>query len=256
MRYLYDEFKNRFQQYYESVKPITEKHNEVNKLKYHHTFRVVNEIKLLGEHLKLSEESIFFVKLIALFHDVGRFEQFARYQTFSDKDSIDHAELSVQIIRENNLLSGLDEKDTSLVETAILNHNKFAIAKNLTDEQLFFTKLIRDADKLDILYVVTNKKKYYIPDDAKDDSQELNQAFVENIKNYELASYDDINGVLDYVLLRLSWVFDLSFGYTVQQFRERNYLKKMLEQLPESEQKNEIRAAIESFINKKVIVES
>ena len=252
MVYLYDEYKNRFQQYYDEVKPISEKHDEVNKLKYHHTFRVVDEISGLCEYLKLSQQETFIARLTALFHDVGRFEQYARYQTFSDSKSVDHAELAIEIIEKHELLEGLGERDTELVKTAILNHNKFAIADNLNDEQLNYAKLIRDADKLDILYVVTNRKKYFVPDDVKKNHTDLNPVFVQNIKNYELVSYDAVKGMLDYVLLRMSWVFDLNFDYTVQQFKERDYFNKLLNQLPETRQKDEIRVAIEGYIKQKM----
>ena len=76
---------------------------------------------------------------------------------------------------------------------------------------------------------------------------------MQNIKNFELVSYDDVRSMLDYVLLRMSWVFDLHFKYTIHQFKKRNYFSKMLDQLPETPQKEEIRTAIEEFIEKKVL---
>jgi HD superfamily phosphohydrolase YqeK len=251
MNYLYDAYKQRFQKYYESVEPISERHDEVNKLKYHHTFRVVHEIIKLSEHHNLTANEVILAKLIALFHDVGRFEQYARYKTFSDKDSVDHAELAIQIIEENNLLHGIEQQDYEFIKTAILNHNKLAISDNLTEEQLFYSKLIRDADKLDILYVVTSNKRYYVPDDAKENLTDLNPNFVDDIINHRLVSYNDVKGMLDYVLLRISWVYDLYFDYTILQFKERGYFQKMLNQLPESEQKVEIESAINDFIEQK-----
>lgn len=251
MAHLYNEYVNRFQNYYEGIKLISEKHKEVSELKYHHTFRVVNEITNLCKYLKLSDEELFLAKLIALFHDVGRFEQYAQYQTFSDKKSVDHAELALKIIEENNLLSGIGKHDVELIRTAILNHNKFAVADNLSGEQFYFAQLIRDADKLDILYVVTNRKKYFVPDDVKKNHTDINPGFIKNIQNHELVSYDDVKGMLDYVLLRMSWVFDLYFDYSIHQYKERNYFEKMLSQLPETEQKNEIRNSIAGFIEKK-----
>ena len=52
----------------------------------------------------------------------------------------------------------IDKEDYQVVYTAIKNHNKFVIESNLTERELLFSKLIRDADKLDILYALGNKE--------------------------------------------------------------------------------------------------
>jgi len=38
--------------------------------------------------------------MLGLFHDVGRFAQYARYHTYLDRDSENHAELSVHVLEE------------------------------------------------------------------------------------------------------------------------------------------------------------
>ncbi|MDP8228228.1 MAG: HD domain-containing protein, partial [Candidatus Electryoneaceae bacterium] len=59
-------------------------------LKLHHTYRVETEIKMLAESLALSTEDTYIARVIALLHDVGRFPQFAKYGTYSDRLSESH----------------------------------------------------------------------------------------------------------------------------------------------------------------------
>ena len=51
--------------------------------KINHSYRVVKVAETIAKSLKLSIEDIKLVKLIALLHDIGRFEQIKKYNTFS-----------------------------------------------------------------------------------------------------------------------------------------------------------------------------
>ncbi|MBN2350648.1 MAG: HD domain-containing protein, partial [Bacteroidales bacterium] len=66
-------------------------------LKKEHTHRVCKEIVAIGQELKLNNDELQLSEIIALLHDVGRFEQYARYRTFMDSKSENHAELGVKI---------------------------------------------------------------------------------------------------------------------------------------------------------------
>jgi len=78
-------------------------------LKKEHTARVCTEILALGRRLGLDAGQLRMAEITALFHDLGRFEQYARYGTFADSRSVDHARLGVQILREKKILDGLEE---------------------------------------------------------------------------------------------------------------------------------------------------
>jgi hypothetical protein len=89
-------------------------------------------------------------------HDTGRFEQYARYKTFVDSQSVDHAVLGVGILEKNEILCSLDEPTQDFILRTIRYHNRAILPREETETCLFFTKLLRDADKLDILKVVTD----------------------------------------------------------------------------------------------------
>jgi putative nucleotidyltransferase with HDIG domain len=73
-------------------------------LKEEHTLRVCSEIVAIGQDLELNQNELRLAEIIALLHDIGRFEQYRNYGTFSDSRSENHAELGVKIIEREDLL--------------------------------------------------------------------------------------------------------------------------------------------------------
>jgi putative nucleotidyltransferase with HDIG domain len=46
---------------------------------------------------------------IALFHDIGRFEQFKTYGTFDDRASENHATIGLKVLKATDILNRLTE---------------------------------------------------------------------------------------------------------------------------------------------------
>jgi hypothetical protein len=63
-------------------------------LKEHHTERVCENIVEISKRLSLDGHSTMLAEAIALFHDIGRFPQYARYKTFRDSVSVNHGLLT------------------------------------------------------------------------------------------------------------------------------------------------------------------
>ena len=101
-----DKAKKEFEKY---VKPYDIQNAKISR-KIAHSYRVVDVIGTNCKSLNLTEEDIELAKLIGLLHDIGRFEQIRIYDTFSDKDSIDHANLGVKILFEDGLIRNFIEK--------------------------------------------------------------------------------------------------------------------------------------------------
>ena len=119
------EFKNYTDKYLEYGKMIN--------LKINHTLRVVNLCEEIAKSLNMNDDEIFIAKMIGLLHDIGRFEQWKEYQTFKDFESIDHADLGVEILRKDNYLRKYikEEKYDNLILNSIKYHNKFTIPDSL-----------------------------------------------------------------------------------------------------------------------------
>ena len=119
-----------------------------------HSYRVAEISKRIAKSLNLEQEEIELAELIGLLHDIGRFEQQTIYKTYDDIYSIDHGELGVKILENNEYIRKYIENSQydKIIKTAIFNHNKYEIEENLEQKTILFCKIIRDSDKLDILY--------------------------------------------------------------------------------------------------------
>ena len=122
--------------------------------KQSHSLRVMANAREIATKMKLSAEQIDLATMIGLLHDIARFEQYTKFQTYSDQESFDHGDRAVEILKENGKIREYlsDSQYDNLIFTAIQNHNKYAISEDVSGEKLLFAKIIRDADKLDIFY--------------------------------------------------------------------------------------------------------
>ena len=119
-------------------------------LKIVHTYHVVDNAKEIATKLNLSEEDIKLAELIALLHDIGRFEEITFLKKF-DSVKFDHASHGVKMLFENNLIRDFieDESYDQIIKLAIDNHSRLEIQEGLDERCLLHSKIIRDADKLD-----------------------------------------------------------------------------------------------------------
>ena len=124
------------------------------KLKIDHIKRVAIMSRKLAQNLHLSDEQVKLAELIGLFHDIGRFKQAELYNTFNDRISVNHAELSIKVLFDENLINNfnVEEKYKKIIRLAVLNHNKNKIDDNLNEEEMLFAKIIRDSDQIPIFY--------------------------------------------------------------------------------------------------------
>ena len=81
-----------------------DKNDSKIRLKIKHTYEVVNQSEYISKSLKLDEENIKIAKIIALLHDIGRFEQIKVTSDFIDTDKLDHADFGAKVLFEDNLI--------------------------------------------------------------------------------------------------------------------------------------------------------
>ena len=95
-------------------------------LKVAHIERTSQMAKKIAENLDLEKEDIELAELIGLLHDIGRFEQLKRFNTFVDRESINHGEFGVEILfKEGKIRDFIDtSKYDEIIKKAIINHNR------------------------------------------------------------------------------------------------------------------------------------
>jgi len=208
-------------------------YNHLIRLKEKHTIRVCCNIAMLGNELGLSDQDMVLAETIALFHDIGRFKQYKTYRTFNDIVSENHARLGLRQIAIHKVLSVCTTAEKRLITRAIAYHNAAILPVNEDDNTLFFMRLIRDADKLDIWKLFID----YCKEREKNHSSAI-----------ELGLPDDpvysqrVKTLNDFKLLQIGWVYDLNFVPSFQTVQNRKYIEKLEETLPQSK---EIKEAVQ-----------
>ena len=223
--------------------------NQLIYLKYHHTYRTCKQSLNICKSLNLNEEDTNLAYLIALLHDFGRFEQARVYNTFDDLKSIDHADLGCKLLFENGLIRNfiIDDSYDEIIRKAILWHNKYSIDEDLNERELMHAQIIRDADKLDIVYNITNLEQI----DFKDDNSEISDYVKDAYKNKLSVKMGKNYTKNDSLLTRFAFVFDLNFNYSFKYYKENRIIEKMYSMIKEKSKFKEYIEIINEYIEGK-----
>jgi putative nucleotidyltransferase with HDIG domain len=242
-RYALDTFTRWFDSYANRFFGADECVNAHLRMKQEHTRRTRAEIVALAGELMLDERQRWVAELVALFHDVGRFPQFARYQTFNDDRSVDHSRLGVEILRQEGVLSVLRREERQWIETAIEHHGRRSLPGGLNGQALLFAKLIRDADKLDIYRIVIERYRQYRADPGSfpwplelPDEPHYSPAVLDALREGRPIEHTLLQTLNDMILCKLSWVYDMNFAAALVRVREEGFLEQLLAFLPATEE--------------------
>lgn len=229
------------------------------KLKEKHSHRVCAEMSYLTGELDLTENQKRIADAIAIFHDIGRFEQFVKHRTYSDFKSENHCLLGVGVLRREKVLEQLDRREKELVEKAIEHHGMIELPADLEEEELLFSKLIRDADKLDIFYVVLGYSMQYRNNPEKfklglefPDEPGYSAEVIEGLLNGRRIDYSRLRTLNDMMLCQLGWVYDVNFMATLKRIKKRRFLEKTFDFLPGTGDINNVRGKIFEYVESRI----
>jgi len=225
------------------------------RLKEHHTGKVCENIRLLGQSLDLPNTDLILVETIGLFHDLGRFEQYKRYGTFVDAASENHAHLGIRQMNTHSVLSLCTASEKRNITRAIAYHNAAVLPETGEDESRLYMRLIRDADKLDVWRVLigyyherkerpSNALELGVPDDLSCSAE-----MIDALRTRRSALLKDVKSVNDAVLMQISWVFDLNFPASIRMVRERQYVRKLRAFLPQNDVLQTTVDQVESYLS-------
>jgi len=251
-------FHSWFRKYVKGFYSEDPKVQENIKLKEEHTLRVCKEIIQLAESLDLNKNALRLAETIALFHDIGRFEQFRTYGTFNDKISENHATLGLKVLKETKVLNRLTKTQCSIALKAIGYHNvrKLPDPADENPDCLLYSKLLRDADKLDIWLVVTTyyaqRHKHRNPalELELPDTPEYSLCFIEDILNNRISNSHALKTYNDMKLLQLGWIFDINFTRTFLCIQQRQIIEKIITTLPDTEDIRKIQNHLNEYLKK------
>lgn len=237
--------------------------NDLIKRKYGHTYDVVEMSKKICLSMGLSKEDTNVAIIIALLHDIGRFDQVSKYSTLNDHISFDHADYACEILKKDDFIREfvLDNRWDNIVLTAIKNHNKFEIEDNLSEKELLHSRIIRDADKLDIIRMRCSDdyKDFFDKNFAIDSWDTVSDNVYKSMINYNLVNNKDTKTGLDYVLLCIGFIYDINFVESMNIIKENRYLDTIEEYFVKIEDKTsrkklkEIIGLSKDFLDNKVL---
>ena len=203
-------------------------------LKIAHTYRVADNCEQIARSIDLSEDDIEFAWLSGMLHDVGRFEQVKRYNTFIDSESVDHAEFGADLLfGADNLAAGYtdDRSADKEMETVIRQHNKYRIDESVTGKTLTFCNILRDADKVDILRVNVEtpmEEIYNVTSDVLMTSG-VSEKVMEQVRDHKAISRDIMETPAEHYIGHIALAFELVYPKSLELAKTQGYLYKMFE---------------------------
>jgi len=248
-----------FSEYCDSFGELTEDQKINFEIKIQHSLRVSEMALFLAEKQMLPEEDKQIAFLAGLLHDIGRFRQLIEHNTFNDEKSIDHAELSVQILTDLHLQESIKRSNADIILTAIFNHNKYKIQEGLKSNELMHACIIRDADKLDILRVLT---EYYSKPNSTANhtltwelpkSNIVSAAVAKEVLAGKQVSKQNVISETDVKIMQLSWVYDLHFRASFEHLAKHRYMEIIYNSLPKNDLVIEIYRKLKVYAENRIM---
>ena len=207
------------------------------RLKQQHSLRVTEKARQIADRLDWSPWLRFQATAAALFHDLGRFPQFRDFRTFQDAASVNHGDNGAAEIEARTDELNAMRVDVPSVADAVRFHNRPALQKGLPTDTERLLRLVRDADKLDILEVVydgaTRPDSLYTELASwVDMTGPVSQNVVDSARCREPICYADLSSLADIVIMELHWVYDLNYGPSFALLRESGVFERLRSLIP------------------------
>lgn len=248
-----------FKEYYDSFFTLTEEQRTNFEIKFDHSLRVAELCARIAASMQFDDSEQELAYMAGAFHDIGRFQQLVDYNTFNDSLSVDHAQLSAEVVKDKGFFEGLSERDQNKLYLAIQHHNKIELPKELDQNQLLYARILRDADKLDILRVITD---YYTNPKATPNHTltwempkggVVSAAVAKQVMNGNLVSKADVANETDIKIMQLSWAYDLNFKPSFKILMEKRFLEKIYSTLPKNDTVIHIYRKVKVFVENKIL---
>lgn len=201
--------------------------------KYNHSYRVMENSIKIANGLKLSDEEVKLATVIGLLHDIGRFKQYTNHQNDVTND---HATLGVKVLFDDKIIEkmNIDKKYYDIIKYSINNHNKLSIDPCYNDKFIMQANILRDSDKIDILYAVSEDLIKLELDDS-----EISEKVEKKFYLKKLINKKDLKTPNDRLLLFLAFLFDLNYNISLDIINSNKIIEKIFNKVKDKEKFNE-----------------
>lgn len=222
----------------------------VYRMKSAHTRRVRQGMRRLGAASGLAGRELALAEAAGLLHDVGRFTQYERHRTFRDDRSEHHGRLAVEVIEAEGLLAEWPADERRRILAAVGHHNEPRLRALPDPGAAFLLKLLRDADKLDILRMAAARSNARRPGPVTDfnlpENGSCSPAALEAVLAGRVIPIADVRTRADVVLFYLSWVYDLNFPSAFRLVLGAGWLERLAATIPSAAGTAEVLQALQS----------
>lgn len=197
-------------------------------LKYYHSRRVAVLSKKIAENLNLSFREVKIATQIGLLHDISRFYEYIMFNNFKNSNGFDHGKYGVKILNTHNYYEKFDihKEDLENIYPAIYYHNKKDLPRKYKNNK--FCMIIRDADKIDILNVVSDMLE-------TSDSDTINPKLDKDFLSYRQSHWKYKTNPSNCLIFYLSFIYDLNYDYSCKILLDLGYLDKIYNNLKNKE---------------------
>lgn len=218
-------------------------------LKVTHTLHVADLCDRIAREQGWAAADVDLAWLCGLLHDMGRFEQVRRWNTFRDAVSCSHAKLGASVLFGERERLGepvpaatpdfdapriRDFIDSSakdaVIRTAIELHSDYRLPRDLDPRARAFTELVRDADKIDILRTVDEDTPETILGCDADEllASSLSPAATRAFDARRCMLRDDRSQPADFLVSFACFAFELAYPQSRGIMREQGYATALL----------------------------
>lgn len=223
--------------------------------KYDHTHRVVIEVRGLISALNLEENTATIAELGALFHDIERYKLLSEGNRFDAVSDENHAGQSLLILQDEGALQYLPRDIAEAVCQIILLHNAPTIPKSLDEKTDLALKMVRDADRLDLLRLFS--LHYAVPKESRTSAVEFDLPEGDTVKksirdmmaNGSVVKECLIENITELKMQQISWAYDFNIRWTSQVVSRRQYIGKIVETLPDDSELRDLAGQAIRFID-------
>ncbi|MFZ5430120.1 MAG: HD domain-containing protein [Bacteroidota bacterium] len=223
-------------------------------IKRQHSYRVSELAGKIAASLNLDLEDVAIARITGLLHDLGRFPQLLKFNTYDDTISGDHAAMGVDEVERGNVFQGIDNDTARIIKVAIYQHNKPELPESLNERERLFSKILRDADKLDILESLTNH--YSNPFDEANytlswnlpKGKGISEQVAHAVKNGKTVTREFLKTQDDIKIMQLSWVYDLNFKASFRILSQGRYVDKIYGVLPKRDEVIDIYRLVRIYV--------
>lgn len=227
----YKKAKEEFEKYLDGY----ERENDKVKLKIVHTYGVVAQSTEITERMHLTEEDVSLAKIIGLLHDIGRFEQLRRYDSFMP-GTMDHASYGVQVLFGEGMIRRFVPTDIwdDIIETAIAKHSDYVLEGIEKERILLHARVIRDADKLDNCRVkLVDAPETFMGAGTEtiglsDITPKIRK---DALEGRSILSADRVT-LMDYWVSYLAYFYDLNYRESLDIAEENDYVRRLVRRIP------------------------